>query len=158
MESKRKKLTDSEWEVMNLLWDTGEPLTSSEIIRLSVDRRWKDSYIHILINALLKKEMIRVAGFKKTTKNYARSFEPTMTREQWSLYQVKQESRKESLLLKELLESIINEGADEETLEELSDAVEKRKESCNPSLTATPEKIQRYPHGKSYRVQQVRLP
>lgn len=138
MESKRKKLTDSEWEVMNLLWDTGEPLTSSEIIRLSVDRRWKDSYIHILINALLKKEMIRVAGFKKTTKNYARSFEPTMTREQWSLYQVKQESRKESLLLKELLESIINEGADEETLKELSDAVEKRKEELQSITHSNP--------------------
>lgn len=128
MKNNRKKLTDSEWEVMNLLWDTGEPLSSSEIIKLSVKRMWKDSYIHIMINSLLKKEMIRVAGFKKTTKNYARTFEPTITKEQWNLFQVKQESQEDSMMLKELLKSIIKETVDEEILNELSDVIKKRKD------------------------------
>lgn len=128
MKNNRKKLTDSEWEVMNLLWDTGEPLSSSEIIKLSVKRMWKDSYIHIMINSLLKKEMIRIAGFKKTTKNYARTFEPTITKEQWNLFQVKQESQEDSMMLKELLKSIIKETVDEEILNELSDVIKKRKD------------------------------
>ena len=128
MKKDRKKITDSEREVLELLWNSDEPLTSTEIVRLCVGRTWKSSYIHIMINSLLKKEMIKVAGFKKTTKNYARTFEPTMTRDQWNLFQMKQEKGVTAELLKEMLEMIITEGADEEILEELFEVIEKRKE------------------------------
>lgn len=122
-----KKLTDSEREVLDLLWDVGEPLTSSEIVKMCVDRTWKPSYIHIMIKSLLDKEMIKMAGFKKMTKNYARIFEPTMTREQWSLLQVKQEKSDSGELLKEMLVSILQEETDENVLDELSEAITKRK-------------------------------
>lgn len=122
-----KKLTNSEREVLDLLWDVGEPLTSSEIVKMCVDRTWKPSYIHIMIKSLLDKEMIKMAGFKKMTKNYARIFEPTMTREQWSLLQVKQEKSDSGELLKEMLVSILQEETDENVLDELSEAITKRK-------------------------------
>lgn len=128
MKKGRKNVTDSEREVLELLWNSDEPLTSTEIVRLCIGRTWKSSYIHIMINSLLKKEMIRVAGFKKTTKNYARTFEPTMTRDQWILLWMKQEKGVTAELLKEMLEMIITEGADEEILEELFEVIEKRKE------------------------------
>ena len=128
MKKGRKNVTDSEREVLELLWNSDEPLTSTEIVRLCIGRTWKSSYIHIMINSLLKKEMIRVAGFKKTTKNYARTFEPTMTRDQWNLLRMKQEKGVPAELLKEMLEMIITEGADEEILEELFEVIEKRKE------------------------------
>ncbi len=128
MKKGRKNVTDSEREVLELLWNSDEPLTSTEIVRLCIGRTWKSSYIHIMINSLLKKEMIRVAGFKKTTKNYARTFEPTMTRDQWNLLRMKQEKGVTAELLKEMLEMIITEGADEEILEELFEVIEKRKE------------------------------
>lgn len=107
MKKGRKNVTDSEREVLELLWNSDEPLTSTEIVRLCIGRTWKSSYIHIMINSLLKKEMIRVAGFKKTTKNYARTFEPTMTRDQWNLLRMKQEKGVTAELLKEMLEMII---------------------------------------------------
>ena len=122
-----KKITDSEREVLDLLWDVGEPLTSSEMVKMCVDRTWKPSYIHIMIKSLLDKEMIKMAGFKKTTKNYARTFEPAMTREQWSLLQVKQKKSDSGELLKELLASILQEDVDESILDELSEAITKRK-------------------------------
>ena len=128
MKKGRKNVTDSEREVLELLWNSDEPLTSTEIVRLCIGRTWKSSYIHIMINSLLKKEMIRVAGFKKTTKNYARTFEPTITRDQWNLLRMKQEKGVTAELLKEMLEMIITEGADEEILEELFEVIEKRKE------------------------------
>ena len=40
-----KKITDSEKDVLNLLWDTGSPLFSAEIVRMCVNRTWKQSYI-----------------------------------------------------------------------------------------------------------------
>ena len=72
-------LTKSEEEIMYLLWDLDEPLTSSEIVKKAVNKTWKKSYINLLINSLLKKDMIKVVGVKQMTKNYARTFVPTMT-------------------------------------------------------------------------------
>lgn len=126
-----KKITDSEREVLNLLWDMGEPLSSTEIVKLSVDKTWKPSYIHIMIKSLLDKEMIRVAGFKKTTKNYARVFEPTMTREQWSLLQIKQGKNEYGDLIKKMLVSFLREETDEKILSELSESITKRKKELN---------------------------
>lgn len=122
-----KKITDSEKDVLNLLWDTGRPLSSAEIVRMCVNRTWKPSYIHIMINSLLKKEMIKVAGFKQTTKNFARIFEPTMTREQWNLFQIKEGKSNSGNILKEILYSILKEEIDIETLDKLSDIIQKRK-------------------------------
>lgn len=61
-------LTKSEEEILDLLWTENRPMTSTEIVNLSVNRTWKKSYIHLLINSLLKKEVIKVEGFVKTTK------------------------------------------------------------------------------------------
>ena len=74
-------LTKSEEEIMYLLWDLDEPLTSSEIVKKAVNKTWKKSYINLLINSLLKKDMIKVVGVKQMTKNYARTFVPTMTKD-----------------------------------------------------------------------------
>lgn len=78
-------LTKSEEEIMNLLWEVGEPLASSEIVNKSENRTWKKSYINLLINSLLSKQMIEVVGVKQMTKNYARTFKPTMSRYAYSV-------------------------------------------------------------------------
>ena len=84
----RTRLTKSEFAVMEVLWDEGEELTSAEIIQKSKEREWKDSSIHLIINSLLRKKVVTVAGFKKTTKNYARTFVPVETREQFLVGQI----------------------------------------------------------------------
>ena len=66
----------------------GEEWTSAEIIQKSKEREWKDSSIHLIINSLLRKKVVTVAGFKKTTKNYARTFVPVETREQFLVGQI----------------------------------------------------------------------
>ena len=84
----KTRLTKSEFAVMEVLWDEGEELTSAEIIQKSKEREWKDSSIHLIINSLLRKKVVTVAGFKKTTKNYARTFVPVETREQFLVWQI----------------------------------------------------------------------
>ena len=78
-------LTKSEEEIMSLLWEVGEPLASSEIVSKSVNRTWRKSYINLLINSLLNKQMIEVVGVKQMTKNYARTFQPTMSKYAYSV-------------------------------------------------------------------------
>ena len=84
----KTRLTKSEFAVMEVLWDEGEALTSAEIIQKSKEREWKDSSIHLIINSLLRKKVVTVVGFKKTTKNYARTFVPVETREQFLVGQI----------------------------------------------------------------------
>ena len=50
-----------------------------------------------------------------------------MTIEQWSLLKVKQQKSDSGELLKELLASILQEDVDESILDELSEAITKRK-------------------------------
>ncbi len=59
---------------MSLLWEVGEPLASSEIVSKSVNRTWRKSYINLLINSLLNKQMIEVVGVKQMTKELCPHF------------------------------------------------------------------------------------
>ena len=85
-------LTNSEEQMMHLLWQQKKPLTATEIIGLSEGKTWKDSYVHLLINSLIKKDLIEVKGFVKTTKNYARTFSPSMTQEEYAIKHIKSEN------------------------------------------------------------------
>jgi len=71
------ELTKNEQEIMDVLWKEGRPLSRTEIVNLSINKSWKDSSIHILLNSLLKKGAICEAGFIRTGKGYGRTFEPT---------------------------------------------------------------------------------
>ena len=71
------ELTKNEIEIMEVLWEAKRPITSAEIVKMSVEKTWKDSSIHILINSLLKKKAIQEVGFIRAGKGYARTFEPT---------------------------------------------------------------------------------
>ena len=64
---------------MDVLWKQGEALTSSEIIEFSTNRSWSNTSIHLLLKSLLDKSVIEVDGFKRTTKNYARTFKPSIS-------------------------------------------------------------------------------
>ena len=129
MKKSTNRLTESEQQVLDLLWDRDEPLTSSEIVDFCEGRTWKESYIHILINSLLKKKMIEVAGFKKTTKNYARTFKPCMTREEYSILQIKQNQKISSRTLSHLFSAMLEEETDASVLDDLSKMLEEKKKS-----------------------------
>ena len=77
------ELTRSEMEIMDVLWDADVPLSGSDLLDRSEQKRWKDSSVHILLNGLLQKQAICEAGFVKRSKTYGRTFLPTMTREEY---------------------------------------------------------------------------
>lgn len=52
---KKTALTKSESEVMYLLWHTDRALSAAEMVALSPQKTWKDSYIHLMVNSLLKR-------------------------------------------------------------------------------------------------------
>ena len=117
----KTRLTKSEFAVMEVLWDEGEELTSAEIIQKSKEREWKDSSIHLIINSLLRKKVVTVAGFKKTTKNYARTFVPVETREQFLVGQIIDEDKKR------IYSYIIGKESDPELINYIEELLKERK-------------------------------
>ena len=77
------ELTRSEMEIMDVLWDAGQPLSRADLLDRAEEKTWKDSSVHILLNGLLAKEAIREAGLIKRSKTFGRIFAPTMTREEY---------------------------------------------------------------------------
>ena len=77
------ELTKSEMEIMDVLWGSSRPLSRSDLLDKSEEKSWKDSSVHILLNGLLQKQAIREAGMVKRSKTYGRTFEPTLTREEY---------------------------------------------------------------------------
>ena len=102
MDRIQKRLTASEREVMDILWKSDRPLTSMGIVAAASNKTWKSTSIYILLNSLLKKELIEVAGYERTTKNYARSFKPVLSYEDYVikllLANATEEKRKEIIL------------------------------------------------------------
>lgn len=77
------ELTKSEMEIMDVLWESGKPMSRADLLAKSDEKTWKDSSVHILLNGLLQKEAIQEAGLVKRSKTYGRVFSPTMTREEY---------------------------------------------------------------------------
>ena len=77
------ELTRSEMEIMDVMWESGTPMSRADLLAHSEEKTWKDSSIHILLNGLLQKGAIQEAGLIKRIKTYGRVFTPTMTREEY---------------------------------------------------------------------------
>ena len=123
------RLTQSEREIMQLLWQLGRPLSRSEIIELTRERSWKASSIHILLNSMLEKNAIKVSGFVKSTKNYARTFVPTMSFEEYSAMQICESPDFKPAKIKGILQILLEDVDDPEILRQLLELFEsKRKE------------------------------
>ena len=70
---KKTALTRSESEVMYLLWHTDRALSAAETVALSPQKTWKDSYIHLMVNSLLKKGMITPARLCENVSQFTRA-------------------------------------------------------------------------------------
>ena len=77
------ELTKSEMQIMDVLWEAAVPLSRADLLERSEEKTWKDSSVHILLNGMLQKGIIREAGFVKRGKTYGRLFLPTMSREEY---------------------------------------------------------------------------
>lgn len=84
----KAKLTNSEREILETMWKYGESITAINLAKVSTDKTWKTSSVHLLINSLLNKDYIEVVGFEKTAKNYARKFQPVLPRNEFILTEI----------------------------------------------------------------------
>lgn len=127
MQNNYFRLTRSETEIMELLWSQDRPLSRSEIIELTPNRTWKPASIHILLNSMLEKGAIKVAGFVQSTKNYARTFVPTLTAEEYIALQFKHSATFNEQSILRLFSELVQDVQDCKILEQLETILERRK-------------------------------
>ena len=121
------RLTKSESEIMELLWREKRPLSRSEIIELTPERTWKPASIHILLNSMLEKGAIEVAGFIQSTKNYARTFTPTLAPDEYIALQLKHSAVFNQQSILRLVSDLVEDVNDAQLLGQLIDILEHRK-------------------------------
>ena len=98
------RMTKSEKQVMDLLWSAERPLSCTEIIDLSEDKTWKDSYVHSLLKSLMKKGIVKIGAFELVSRSYARKFAPAMSKVEYAFqFLVTALSREELMQIVELL-------------------------------------------------------
>ena len=120
------ELTKSEMEIMDVMWETGTPLSRADLLEHSENKTWKDSSVHILLNGLLKKQAIFEAGFVKRSKTYGRTFAPTMSREEYFATTIFSHTHKPQIV--GLIEALLRrDDITREELETIAQLVEDRK-------------------------------
>ena len=77
------KLTKREEELMDFMWEHGEPVTCNDILELSTSHSWKENYLQIMLRSLLGKGLIKEVGTVRYVKQYARQFMPTVSKEEY---------------------------------------------------------------------------
>ncbi|MFI3230768.1 MAG: BlaI/MecI/CopY family transcriptional regulator [bacterium] len=102
-------LSKKEEEIMMLFWQENRELSSSDIIHLSPNKTWKASSIFILLNSLLKKGAIEMAGFIKSQTNYGRTFKYITTENEYTIMQIKKVFQKSNISSLEVITELIKE-------------------------------------------------
>lgn len=119
------ELTKSEREIMDVLWEAGIPLSRGDFLERSEAKTWKDSSVHILLNSLLRKGLIREAGLVKRSKTFGRTFLPTLSREAYYV-QVAFSRRYQPDILLVLQELLNRPEMNEEILQQLKTMLEEK--------------------------------
>lgn len=76
-------LTSAEESVLEILWNSKEPLTGQQIIeeaKKDETNSWQERSIFSFINGLMDKKFVESVGFVRAGKTYARTFQPVLSR------------------------------------------------------------------------------
>ncbi len=134
MKKKYYTLSKKEKELMDIFWDSDEPLARSEILERAEKRKcsWKPNSVHILLNSLLDKKAVQVAGFYLNSRKLGRTFEAAISREDYALMQVElaaDQAKAEGVTGSgKLVAALIDDNANDATLEEMVAMIEAKKQ------------------------------
>ena len=84
-------MSNSEEIVMNVFWQTPEPLTVSQLSRLLEGQDWSKNYIHKVLRWLSGKEFIKVVGIAQEGRYQAQQYVPTLTKDEYLAYMLEEQ-------------------------------------------------------------------
>jgi len=78
-------LSKSEFDVMDVLWVCKIPMTAAEIVAALHNSRWSENSIFVILKSLSKKGAVVLSHPKPTSTNYARTYIPALSLEEYAL-------------------------------------------------------------------------
>jgi predicted transcriptional regulator len=75
----KNPLSQNEFKIMQLLWQKDRPLSRPEIIAMVPERDWNPNSIHLILNNMIEKGVIRVEGMTRCGRGYGRTYAATMS-------------------------------------------------------------------------------
>ena len=117
----KNPLSPNEFKIMQLLWKKGRPLSRPEIIELIPDRDWNPNSIHLILNNMIEKGVIRVEGMTRCGRGYGRTYAATVDNLEYAVNLLKDatpETDPDERVLG-VLKLLLADGVKPETVEEL---------------------------------------
>ena len=118
-------LTKTQLNIMQILWDSSEPLTIADISAV-----WKISTTSLsnMVNQLIKKGFIEISGVKRTDNHYSRTLKPLRTKEEYAAKLVSSLNMKKgsfSAVVSALVNEYSTNDSYDEIISELEDVFKK---------------------------------
>ena len=60
-----QRISDAEMELMQVIWNNENPLTSREVMELLPNNQWKPTTILTMLSRLMEKGFLQLSGFRK---------------------------------------------------------------------------------------------
>ncbi|MDC7290408.1 BlaI/MecI/CopY family transcriptional regulator [Blautia schinkii] len=79
-------MTNTEIKILNTLWENARPMSATEILRQNPEM--KEITVRKALKTMLDEKFLRVEGITQTTKNFARTFTPIITKEQYTFKEI----------------------------------------------------------------------
>lgn len=127
-------LSETELDIMQLLWKEKNGLSRPEILSRLEDKAWNPNSIHQVLNSMMKKGVLQVDGMARCGKVYGRTYTPTMTQQEFLVRRTQEITP--GLSSKERLLGVVaalteQDGIDAETIIELEQLLAARKKELN---------------------------
>lgn len=128
------QLSDTELDIMQILWKEGNGLSRPEILARLEGKNWNPNSIHQVLNSMMKKEVLTVGGMARCGKVYGRVYLPAFTQQEFLAKRT--EEITPGLSSKERLLGVVAaltelEGIDAETIDELEQLLAARKKELD---------------------------
>lgn len=115
-------LKGKRYDIMNVLWEEGRPLSAFEINDIAPELKMPT--VRRCLELLLKENLIQVAGTAMNGKVYARNYTPLLSREDYLKGNAKSRKINPVEMMNALLES---DGITVEELEKLQELIDKKR-------------------------------
>ena len=117
----KNPLSPNEFKIMQLLWKEDRPLSRPEIIEMIPDRDWNPNSIHLILNNMIEKGVIRVEGMTRCGRGYGRTYAATVSNLEYAVNLLRDatpETNPDQRVLG-VLKLLLDDGVKPETLKEL---------------------------------------
>ena len=86
----KNPLSPNEFKIMQLLWKEERPLSRPEIIEMIPERDWNPNSIHLILNNMIEKGVIRVDGMTRCGRGYGRTYAATVNNLEYAVMLLKE--------------------------------------------------------------------